>query len=498
MNETLKSQIETNSEDKSQVFDQEALDKKWYREFEKIGSFQAYDYFDDDKKARAREAEKNKFLSGEVVNPTLDYPKLNKEDIETKIKTLRDLRKKIKAEETNPLVSRVYNWKLNEKICEARMMQASLTGNMRLFELFSEEVYGEPTENIFSFTVKNLQAEIDKASVSENEALKKAAMDLMAVLPQKLPEPDIQVLPKPELVSQVKEITEKQMGDLIVVSEVKEKYNAADIKNAFELALSKLMAEGWEVKVLTESSRSGISVNQEKKIVEIPEKRDLTLENLKTLIAHEIGTHVQRRKNGERSRLMLLGLGLPSYEKGEEGVATMREQVLKNKVLIKDFAGLEYYLSIGLAKGVDGKPRDFREVYEIMEKYFYFKMVKEGKEINLKKAQDSAWNNCVRIFRGTDCQTKGVCFTKDIIYREGSIGVWDVVSKDLKEMTRFDVGKYDPKNPYHISILDMLAITDGDLAALEKEVKKQTGIAQKEFQLRSLKRKLGKVTEKVD
>ena len=49
---------------------------------------------------------------------------------------------------------------------------------------------------------------------------------------------------------------------------------------------------------------------------------------MRDLIVHEIGTHVVRRENGKRSKLRLLGIGLDNYERGEEGIATMREQVL--------------------------------------------------------------------------------------------------------------------------------------------------------------------------
>ena len=51
----------------------------------------------------------------------------------------------------------------------------------------------------------------------------------------------------------------------------------------------------------------------------------------------------------------------------------MREQVLKDSV--NDFSGLEGHLAISLAMGLDGKQRDFRETYEILEKYFYFKAI---------------------------------------------------------------------------------------------------------------------------
>lgn len=131
----------------------------------------------------------------------------------------------------------------------------------------------------------------------------------------------------------------------------------------------------------------------------------------------------------------------------------------------------ESIASIGLLRAAaEGEKRDFRGVYEIMEKYFYLSnlLKDQDSEKAREKAQTSAWKRCVRTFRGSDCKTPGVCFTKDIAYREGQIGVWQVVADSPDEVRRFSIGKYDPANDRHIWILDQLGITDDDLEKLEK------------------------------
>jgi len=92
---------------------------------------------------------------------------------------------------------------------------------------------------------------------------------------------------------------------------------------------------------------------------------------------------------------------------------------------------------------------------------------KKDKATALASAQNEAYNDCVRIFHGTSCKNPGNCLTKDIVYREGNIGVWNVVKNNPEEIKRFSVGKYDPTNPRHIWILEQLGITDEDLADLE-------------------------------
>ena len=70
--------------------------------------------------------------------------------------------------------------------------------------------------------------------------------------------------------------------------------------------------------------------------------------------------------------------------------------------------------------------------------------------------------------RSTDCKTPGTVFTKDIVYREGNIGVWELIRTSPNEMKRFNVGKFDPTNPRHLWILTELGITENDLKGLEQ------------------------------
>lgn len=452
-----------------QLTHSESLDSKWYQRFEQLGAFQAYEYLDGDK--QHRETERQKFLSEDSENPNLDYPKINVDRLSRDEEALLQLKKEVVGNETKELVKQVYRWRLNEKIAELRMLRAVATGDMKRFQRYSEFVYGKPSPEIFAFTVKNLRETATSQLISDDPNIKNAAQELIDLLPADLPTTANYQLPQESDIAIVHEQTLKELGNLLNLDTATgtegKQYTADEIREIFQASLESLQAEGWSVVVDT-SSKSGISVDQEHRKIKIPESRKLAFAKLQSLVAHEVGTHVARRIKGERSKLQLLGLGLDRYEKGEEGVATMREQVLGES--IEDFAGLDGHLAISLAIGVDGKPRDFRDVYKIMEKYFYLKALSSGKtpEDALKSAQTSAWNRTVRTFRGTDCKTKGICFTKDIVYREGNIGVWEVAKKTPEEILRFSVGKYDPANDRHIWILNQLGISETDLEELKK------------------------------
>jgi hypothetical protein len=428
----------------------EALDDKWYERFSACGSFADYEYLGGEK--ATREQQKSEFIQGKCENPTLDYPDLEKLDVGQKEQDLLRLKKDILEQEQNETVKQIYRWKINEKIAELRMLNETRTGNDRRFLRYSKFIYGKPEKEIFDYTISQIKKVIDSKINDPNEHIRETAQKLLAELGS---------------ASQSEQPKIAELKDFIKASSESEdfadiNYNADEIKSAFEQALEKYKLSGWNV-IVTEKG-TAVSVSQENKNVNIPSGRKMKEGKLRALIEHEIRTHVLRREKGERTKLRLLGLGLDRYLKGEEGIATFKEQ----KILGADeFAGLDGHLAIALAMGMDGKKRDFRKVYEILKDYYFINSKKEEPEA-IVQAENSAWNRCVRTFRGTSCNSPGVCLTRDIVYREGNIGVWNVVKNKPEEIKRFSVGKYDPGNPRHIWILEQLGITDDDLEQLDK------------------------------
>ncbi len=436
------------------------VDQNWYSRFEAYASFQAYDYFEGDK--TKREQEKRKFFSGEIQNPTFDYPKLDDEKLKILEEQLLQLKKDVLQHESNEDVKWAYRWRINEKLAEIRLMRAAAVGDMRNFHRFSEFVYGKPSSEVFIATLQSLRKLATDALNNDKRGITDAANNFLDKLPTYPQGPSQLTPPAGEETLKFRQQTLEKFAKLINVPADKETFTAPEIKEVFENALQILQADGWRV-VIYESNGSSVSVNQEKKEVMIPSTKTITADRLRALIVHEIGTHIVRREEGEHSRLLLLGLGLDRYESGEEGVATSRGDVMT--LPVKNFSGLDGHLAISLAYGLDGVKRDFRSVFDILVSYFTLIELQTGKEkdMAIKEARDRAWNRCVRTFRGTDCKTSGTAFTKDIIYREGSIGVWDVIRHNPEEVVNFNVGKYDPTNLRHLYLLMRFGITDSEL-----------------------------------
>ncbi|HAS00152.1 MAG: hypothetical protein US57_C0002G0047 [Candidatus Moranbacteria bacterium GW2011_GWC2_37_73] len=427
----------------------EALDDKWFDRFSACGSFEDYEYLGGEK--GLRDNQKKLFISGECENPILDYPDLEKININQREQDLLQLKKDILDQESNETVKQAYRWKINAKIAELRMLKETKSENDRRFLRYSKFIYGQPEKEIFDYTMNQIRKTINKKIKDPNENIRISAQRLLNELGDYFESTSSDIA---ELRDFMKESSEA--GNF-----PKTEFEAEEIKNAFEGALERYKLSGWEV--LIGDNFTAIGVSQENKTVNIPTDRKMSEKKLTALIEHEIGTHVLRRENGERSKLKLLGLGLDRYLKGEEGIATYEEQKIEGA---NEFAGLEGHLAISLALGMDGRKRNFREVYEILKDYYFINSKKEESEAKTY-AENTAWNRCVRTFRGTTCDTPGSCLTRDIVYREGNVGVWNVIKNNPEEVKRFTVGKYDPSNSRHIWILEQLCISEKDLEELD-------------------------------
>jgi len=452
----------------------QALDEVWFEEYKNLPLIDEVDVWVGN--SEKRNEQRVAFEAGTVQNPTLDYPKLEDINFDEVEKTLLAFKEKILSQEASELsvdpekfkvLQQVYRWKINERIAVVRMVRATKENNPRRFEAYNNFIYGEPTPELTSQITDDVHREAIEYKDSPDTPLATAADEVLRKLPigeADIPKPTV---PSMELVQHVKERTEKDLQDIMAI-DIPDVSTEA-LEKAFSLALETLQAEGW--KVVVDPDRVTLFVSQNRQTVYIPPGYIKSVEECRAIMVHEIGTHVARRLHGERSKLKLLGLGLDRYEAGEEGVATMREQAVMGEEL-KDFVHYDRYLAIALAKGVDGEPRDFRGVYDILYPTIRFRQLAEGKseEEATSYAREQAWTLCVRTFRGTDCTHKGVCYTKDMAYREGNIATWLLMSKDLSDGMFFNVGKFDASSQRHIQVLTQLGILDEDLEHIEQDI----------------------------
>lgn len=445
----------------------EKLDARWYGRFEAV-NFEDYEKLTGNKEAR--EKTKSDFLSGEIENPALDYPELESFDLDEREAELLSLKEDILELEQNEAVKKIYRTKINESLATLRMLRATKNGDDRKFSRYADFIYGKPEAGDIGYIVEHVKelavSNRDNADQEKQGAAQRLSEIFSDVSVEAGEGVDKSILPDGQDIP----------GKLESVDEA---------VHAFEEALQEIGATDWKVEVddpefkvkdsgefiiVSDTSKglSNFSVSQEHKVVRIPAEekllaRNISKKKLKGLLEHEIKTHVARRSNGERSKLQLLGLGLDRYLKAEEGVATYAEQQVTGA---SEFAGIPRFLSIALAKGINGQPLDFRQTHKVMVDYRLLSSPK--KDVTLEQAAATAYNDCVRIFRGTTCDTSGAVYPKDMSYF-GNRAIWTLVSENSDVVETFAVGKYDPSNSEHVALLTQLGILDSDLEQLENK-----------------------------
>lgn len=399
---------------------------------------------------------KDAFIEGDLDEPGLVYKDIELVHIDEHFEDVALLESVIIAY-PDAVVRRAYLPKLEETRAKYTLLQSALVGDDRAVYDASVRMYGMPREDIFHYS-QRMCAERMRAveGVYGADSIVREALATLTPCVSGIPE---KVYPFESIILP----TVKKYATSVSLS-------ANQIRTLYEKAFLKYGIADWQAVIDSPGERVTFNTNQELRTVFIPSDDDLALrkypltrERVSAIIAHEVGTHVVRRERGAVSPLALLGVGLAGYLRGEEGIATYAEQVRDGT---RHFAGGLGYLAVGWAVGLDGTPRSFRALYEVLTAYFIVSGVEHllvyGGEVSIetieKKAQRQAWARCVRTFRGTSGSTPGACFTKDIVYREGNIAIWELVTRDPASVERFSLGKYDPANEEHVSILRELGL----------------------------------------
>lgn len=303
---------------------------------------------------------------------------------------------------------------------------------------------------------------------------KETAMKVLDALPKKI---DVRGVsyepPEEELLDYVREFVEEQFGDILEkIDEDSELVNGILIKKEtftpeeavpyFQMALDTFNATEWKVIIDRERGIKNLSVDQLHEEILIPEDFEFTATRLKALMVHEVGKHVVSRVKGVRAEMKQVGLGLyTDYETGEEGFAGSMELAAMNEKFGWEY--LDRHMALGLAAGLDGDRRDFKETFELMYNFYYLRNLKRGdtQERADSEAVRLAYIRGERTFRGTirplgegtNDEKQPMPFLKDKAYAEGFIHMWDMLARDKNLIRMALLGKYDPANPKHVETL---------------------------------------------
>jgi hypothetical protein len=441
----------------------QALDAKWYQKLAKIASFEMSDFLNGNRLFEMRQ--QADFLAGRIRNPKLNYPNLEMSELEECIEKLGLFREEILQQEKVDWLRDCYLEKIEEKMVEVLFLSTvyELAGGQRSanclkrWQKYNHFLYGKPKKALYDFALTCYHNYLEQVLADDySEEVHQRARELKGWLPKGQ---DLYCLSMPS--TKIFKRLKREFEDLINYLKIPtdgQKFSANGIAKYFRQALKFYGFKDWQVKI----SRNAlmISVSQEKKLVSIPTNREVYGGKLVSLVVHEIATHVRRREMGEQSQLKLLGIGLANYQAGEEGLATISEQIVNGQDFI-NLSSIVSYLAICLASGLDGRPRDFRAMYDLLSKIYWLKEfttenLLEGRKEREKQARQAAWLRCLRIFRGSDGQTAGLCYCKDLMYLEGRICLLGEIKNSPESFKDFFMGKYNPCLAKHQEIIQKL------------------------------------------
>lgn len=396
----------------------EVLDRDWFNAYLDSCAFDDINFIKFNQTDLAKQ--KDLFLAGKLDELNLTYD-INETLLKaTKEKALQLLEVVNLDKEKPPIVREAYQLKLEEQLSKLALVDAIARRDFTQVQKKSVELYGLP----------------DKQTAGEALLIVKAMVDSKQL---KLSQEWSQLF-----VYFIEE--EKEPAFYYQKNKESEYLTTEEIVEMFESALRK-RGISWRVEI----SRTAlvVNVNYQDKTIYIPAGRKMSKVAAGALIEHEIGIHLVRYCNGLRSPLLLLSVGLNGYLKGEEGLASYRQFSIDKGNL----PGVINYLGVVLASGLyRNQPWNFRQVFDFIKEYLSFLGFSE------EYAEREAWLRALRTFRGSVGRLPTGVFTRDLIYFKGYLEIKDLYIKQSLEIERLLVGKYDPNNEKHKSILDGLGL----------------------------------------
>lgn len=386
-------------------------------------------------------SERELFLNNETENPKFYYRAQNPRP--GYLEELAEAELLVEESEAPEVVIDLYRRKIERLKLRHRLIEASLKGDNQEFFGLSKKIYGATNKKTFSYVAKQVQSLCHNAKSQHKTVARRLATVFHRVNTSGVTiSPDI--------------LTEPLDNSRLVTS-------ALEVKQVFADALNQYEINNWTIKIDDTGTRRIFSVRQRDRQIIIPcdeqlfaRSKPLTELHLHAIAEHEVGVHVRRAVRAERCPLRLLTVGLDGYLVGEEGLASYVQQQIEGAT---EFYGFDRYLAASLAVGMDGEARDFRSVFSLMTDYYTLKFddntSEQAKGLPPFKA---SWDVCVRIFRGTTGQEAGCIYTKDIVYLEGNIGIWNFLIEKPCAFEHLFVGKFNPLNQRHVKTLQTLEI----------------------------------------
>jgi hypothetical protein len=347
-----------------------------------------------------------KFLDDPIKNPVFAYPRtLSVERAEGYLSQLQAELEHVQ----DPAVRKF----LQHRITEAEILHAftkhrrgSMTADeLRAYRDGMVELYGPVRADYFAGALTHLE---HLASERQDETALKV-LSTIKYQPAQLPSPS------PAAFKHYRVLMQQHLADMFSGLPAGTTAEAA-ITQA--LQLTGLVAGGWSVRTVPHGTN--VAISRHRKTVNIGQHyHPASSFRLQQIVAHEVYGHARRFESA----------GDPACGLDEEGVAIVYEQLLAKRFIYKRMLR---YIALGLSWGVDGTPRDFVTTYQIMVPLAGLATNKTGRD-----AQQIAFKETLRAFRGGNPDVPGMILLKDKLYFESNLGVWQYLSEKQLDAAAF-------------------------------------------------------------
>jgi|GEM_PF-4661450 len=387
-------------------------------------AFSEYVRFDppDEQGKAERNAQNQAFQEGKVTNPQFVYPKLEAEDLPARENAFVDaiagttdeakrnlLEARLKGVEiAKSSLGLVQAGRANDHAARWQAGQQFVENNeKRYFKLRPElfwPVLAERSKIAEDFRPANLHA-----SMAQERLLK--------LLP-KVPEgTSTHNIIDRELLDKISPEILEHIAPILAQIPEKGDFNSDEIAAMTNKALEAmgLADKGWKAVQSSEQDAFKTARSTKEIVIPNPKPKDgkpytKSADDLRRLLSHEIGVHAMFSDEAYMDPDM------------EEGMGMLVECVAINSTngpTIK--RADDRYLHIGLTDGIDGTPRNARQVFEITWRLEALSLAQDGiisPEIEAK-AKNSVQPHIDNVFRGTDHKLPGVHYYRAKLYKEG-------------------------------------------------------------------------------
>jgi hypothetical protein len=453
-----------------------------------------------------REKTKDDFITGKIINPHLDYPRLDVDRLNIgtrRLQNILDIADSVNGNEERLAIwnSAAYRIAMMYYLKSLAYLQDVIEeGGEELIkdaaiehQRLNEQLYGELSPELTESLFGEIIAQINSKNLTDSS--KKILEDLkngfkVEIVGEEIEVPAVYIesdkrLPEIDRSSLLllKEVLTEEYQDIFEIvnryydevisnrTEGEQVFTPPDMYELFA-QLQAISHDAAKVNIIFDEDATRMSWDTERMAIIIGGRRAniKSKEIMITKMIHEYGVHAIRAVKGEESEFPVLGTGMFTeledshqfdYSIFEEGLASICEFAILPDKLKWDPIDLEKTAVIALAyRGLN-----FRQIYETLWRIRSLLKSKDGEDIKQNTVNTAKRNSYVsveRVFRGTptdlprintDGTQRIITYNKDLVYLPGKLSALEYIKSATVEDIRFALkGKFDPTNPKQLAL----------------------------------------------